>query len=291
MADPTMQQVLARVGALEGQLARYERRRRRARRLIPLLTVALLVALAPLAVLAVTPFTDLTGGVHDANIDAIYQAGVTRGCVPDAEYCPTAGVTREEMASFLARLGGLGTNPPVANAKTAQTATSATTVGGYAPNGLVRVARGDGSANVALAGIAPSAYQTVAQVTLDSPAAGFVFVHGAVSLETGSNTCDSADFFACAVYLRLRDTSVAPGPDPANPAGVSPQLYALVNLTAHFQSVSPAYVFPVGAGARTFVLEAGTLATYVNQVQVRYPTVIALYVPFGPTGGTTLDLP
>ena len=56
------------------------------------------------------------------------------------------------MASFLARTAGLGDNPPVANAKTAQTAANATnatnaqnagnaaTVGGFAPNGLVRVA-------------------------------------------------------------------------------------------------------------------------------------------------------
>src|SRR5204862_476955 len=82
----------------------------RRRALFPALCLALLLALVPLGLLAANPFTDLTGGVHDANIDAIYNAGVTRGCVPDEEYCPTANVTREEMASFLARLGGLGAN-------------------------------------------------------------------------------------------------------------------------------------------------------------------------------------
>jgi hypothetical protein len=64
-------------------------------------------------------------GVHDANIQVIYDAGITKGCVPNVSYCPTANVTREEMASFLARTAGLGTNPPVVNAKTAQTATHA----------------------------------------------------------------------------------------------------------------------------------------------------------------------
>src|SRR5262245_22272344 len=82
------------VAAQEARLARLERRRSAAWRLLPAaLGLGLLLALVPLAVLAVTPFTDLTGGVHDANIDAIYQAGVTRGCVPDQEYCPTANVT------------------------------------------------------------------------------------------------------------------------------------------------------------------------------------------------------
>src|SRR5215212_6319057 len=49
---------------------------------------------------------------HAGNIGLIYGAGITRGCVPDQEYCPTANVTREEMASFLARTAGLGSNPP-----------------------------------------------------------------------------------------------------------------------------------------------------------------------------------
>jgi hypothetical protein len=130
LPDDTTRADLARLRALvatqEARLARLERRRPATRRLVPAVTLALLLALVPLSLLAATPFTDLTGGVHDQNIDAIYNAGVTTGCVPNAEYCPTANVTREEMASFLARLGGLGSNPPVANAKTAQTATTAT---------------------------------------------------------------------------------------------------------------------------------------------------------------------
>jgi hypothetical protein len=105
---------------LRAEVAALRRQRGNWRRHAALGLVAALVALVPLGLLAANPFTDLTGGVHDANIDAIYNAGITTGCVPNAEYCPTANVTREEMASFLARTAGLGGNPPVANAKTLQ---------------------------------------------------------------------------------------------------------------------------------------------------------------------------
>jgi hypothetical protein len=84
--------------ALRTDLGRLTRRRQLPRRALPLLLAALLVALVPLATLAANPFNDLTGGVHDANIDAIYNAGITRGCDPDVSYCPTGLVTREEMA-------------------------------------------------------------------------------------------------------------------------------------------------------------------------------------------------
>lgn len=98
-----------------------------------------MLALVPFSLLAANPFTDLVAdSSYNADIDAIYNAGVTKGCEPPdyVSYCPTANVTRQEMASFLARLGGLGSNPPVTNAATLQ---------GYAPSGLVRVARALGT--------------------------------------------------------------------------------------------------------------------------------------------------
>jgi hypothetical protein len=50
---------------------------------------------------------------------------VTSGC-GGGNYCPTANVTREQMAAFLNRLGALGPGKtPVVNAKTAQTAQTA----------------------------------------------------------------------------------------------------------------------------------------------------------------------
>ena len=129
MTEPTTRELLARLevqgaqlAAIQAQLARRTRYRHTMRRLLPLGVVALLIALMPLSLLAATPFTDLNpGSVHNPNIDAIYNAGITKGCDPDRAYCPSGTVTREEMASFLARTAGLGNNPPVANAKTAQT--------------------------------------------------------------------------------------------------------------------------------------------------------------------------
>jgi len=106
----------ARLAAQEAQLTALQTPRRSARvrhwltgprtrgRTMVLAIVALLVALVPLSVLATNPFTDLnSGSVHNANIDTIYNLGITTGCDPDVAYCPNANVTREEMASFLAR--------------------------------------------------------------------------------------------------------------------------------------------------------------------------------------------
>jgi len=122
------------------------------------------------------------GSPHNANIDAIYIAGVTSVCVPNEQYCPTAVVTRQEMASFLARLGGLGTNPPVTNAKAA---------GGYAPNGLVRVARAGGTvADTPLTTAATTVKNGT--ITLDAPTAGFVLVTGTVTFANYTTACGTA---------------------------------------------------------------------------------------------------
>jgi hypothetical protein len=46
-------------------------------------------------------FTDISG-VHAANIEALAAAGLTTGCSPD-RFCPQRRLTREQLASFLAR--------------------------------------------------------------------------------------------------------------------------------------------------------------------------------------------
>ncbi len=55
------------------------------------------------------PFTDIAESVHAGNINAIAAEGITVGCNPPANdrYCPEGQVTREQMASFLARALGL----------------------------------------------------------------------------------------------------------------------------------------------------------------------------------------
>lgn len=71
----------------------------------------LLVGAPTLAAPLSGTFTDDDGSVHEANIQAIAQAGITLGCGQN-RYCPSEFVRRDEMASFLARALGLA---PVAS--------------------------------------------------------------------------------------------------------------------------------------------------------------------------------
>jgi len=48
-------------------------------------------------------FDDDNGSVHEAAINSLASAGITTGCGLPRRYCPTAGVTREQMAAFLHR--------------------------------------------------------------------------------------------------------------------------------------------------------------------------------------------
>ncbi len=47
-------------------------------------------------------FTDDSGSTHQGDINRVAEAGITVGCAP-GRFCPRATVTREQMASFLAR--------------------------------------------------------------------------------------------------------------------------------------------------------------------------------------------
>lgn len=55
---------------------------------------------------AESPFTDTDGDVHEASIGAVAAAGITSGCTATT-YCPTANITRGQMAVFLSRAEGL----------------------------------------------------------------------------------------------------------------------------------------------------------------------------------------
>ena len=65
---------------------------------------AMLLGALPIARASATtpPFTDIAGNPFEADIEWLRQADITRGC-GDNRYCPDNMVTREEMASFLAR--------------------------------------------------------------------------------------------------------------------------------------------------------------------------------------------
>jgi glucose/arabinose dehydrogenase len=51
-------------------------------------------------------FTDDDGTTHEADIDRVAAAGITTGCTPTT-YCPSASVTRGQMAAFLRRAEAL----------------------------------------------------------------------------------------------------------------------------------------------------------------------------------------
>jgi hypothetical protein len=76
------------------------------RRLIIILATLLLVALVPAAVMAAGGrFTDDDESIFEDDIEWLADAGVTLGCNPPTNdlFCPTANVTREQMAAFMRR--------------------------------------------------------------------------------------------------------------------------------------------------------------------------------------------
>ena len=67
-----------------------------------------LVRALDLAPSAIDRFTDDNGTTHENDINALAASGITSGCAPTL-FCPSAPVTRGQMASFLVR--GLGLAP------------------------------------------------------------------------------------------------------------------------------------------------------------------------------------
>jgi len=88
-----------------------------ARRLLPILALALSLAAFPLGALASHDFADVPdSNIYHADISALAASGVTTGC-GGGNYCPSAFVTREQMAAFMNRLGALAAGKtPVVNA-------------------------------------------------------------------------------------------------------------------------------------------------------------------------------
>lgn len=76
-----------------------------ARRLLTTAVLFFLVVSMTPAVAADDVFVDDDSSVHEADIDAIATAGITRGCNPPANdrFCPDRAVTRAELATFLVR--------------------------------------------------------------------------------------------------------------------------------------------------------------------------------------------
>jgi hypothetical protein len=276
--DTTTRDILTRLALQEAELATLRRanRRRPGRatrrgRLVAALAVALLVALVPLSILAANPFTDLTGGVHDANIDAIYNAGITTGCVPNAEYCPTANVTREEMASFLARTAGLGSNKPVANAARLATTNPTATSRTFAANELVRASRNSNDsaeANVSVLGAQAPIATPVATVKVNAPGRGFILL-------SASGTFRFAGCANCTVRATLAGS---PFRDfQASEATTVPMAFNWLVAVDDAGEVNVPLILSVTRPGQAIPIPSGTFAN---------PQITAIYVPFGSTGNS-----
>src|SRR5689334_10615278 len=106
MPEQQFADVLAELGALRREVAAYRTMRRPQRphgrrasvlaRAVATVTLTMLVALVPLSIFAAGPFIDLDpNSPHNDNIEAIRQAGITKGCDPPdfTRYCPKDNVT------------------------------------------------------------------------------------------------------------------------------------------------------------------------------------------------------
>lgn len=79
------------------------------------------------------PFTDITNSIHAPNINALAAAGITAGCSTNA-YCPDQVVSREQMATFLTR--ALALTPTQHNFADVGTGTHAQDIGAIAAAGI-----------------------------------------------------------------------------------------------------------------------------------------------------------
>jgi hypothetical protein len=138
-------------------------------------------------------------------------------------------------------------------------------------NKIVRVASGSGGL-VTLTGT----FQTLAELSITAPGRGFVLVDGTSNIETFFENCN------CIAELRLRDMTSG---------ATSPAFYASTGADAGTDyAASQSWVFQVSAsGARTFLIEGRRFNEPASTTQVAFSSAITgLYVPFGPTGSTTL---
>ncbi len=304
MADDHSRDELALLRARVEQLETKRRprpRRRLPRRFLPLALVALLIALVPLATVAADfAFLDLnSGSPHNDNIAAIKAAGITKGCNPPnyTQYCPNGLVTREEMASFLARTAGLGGNPPVVNAKTAQTAdtatnathatnatnaanaTNANTIGGLAPNALTRIAFAAKGTDTTIPVGGTVAALTV---TLTVPTQSYVLV-----TYTGLAFASSTANCPCAISGRLAQD------------GATPILDVVVNVATTATDLVDGYdrrqiagsqVFLATPGTHTYTFSVARFSGSSTNIGIGPARLQAQLIPFASTGGGATEI-
>ena len=172
-----------------------------------LVAVVLGAAIAfPLGALARHQFSDVPdSNPYHADIDALADTGVTTGC-GGGKFCPTAFVTREQMAAFMNRLGALQAGKtPVVNADRVDSRNA---------SDLTRFAYASEDATTLL----PANWQSVVygDVTITAPTSGFVLITASATIFNSgcTATCD-----AFGRIVMSRRTGMANGPmTPSPPA-------------------------------------------------------------------------
>ena len=227
--------------------------RRRMRKIATAMTLVLAIGVVPMVALASDTFSDVPNdsNFHD-DINNIAGAGITAGDPAGSDtYKPQKDVNRQQMAAFLSR--GLGR---AAGAQDSE---------GFTADGT----------------------QTIASITLDTGGVpggtGFVLVTGSATGVTGSaTTCP------CAIGVRVRNAT----------AGQEPGLWEfdeVSNTGTYFGlrvgSATQSWVFSVPTGTtQTFELRTTVDMTGATGDMTVQGHITAIYVPFGSTGGSTLDL-
>ena len=300
--QPTTEMLLARLTRVEQQLAHYEagrmgrvvpRRQRRAHWKVGA-ALALLLALVPLSILGASPtFTDLgtAGQEHRADIQAIANAGITLGfddptsSDPNARlYDPKGTVTREQMASFLARTAGLGTNTPVVNAATARTlATNPTGTTTFAANELTRIAAFNADPKNSDYFLTTPPTRDIQTLTVSVPVQSYVL-------------------FQFSGYMIAQQGTGCPCQLEANARMDSDTSFILMqaNLgtadTDYFgtfdrRAASGSYVFLASAGTHTFTLAINRLAGGSSRIGLASPAIQAIVFPFDGSGAGASAVP
>lgn len=219
--------------------------------------VALMLALPVIVSASHTPFTDVPSS-HSFHtvIGRVYGARLTTGCSP-TRFCPSANVTRGQMAAFLAR--GLGRGGGTFGA------TGFDDEWAVFEDGVLDVV------DLAHGGT--------------SGGTGHVLVTASVSAYT-----DEADVCPCELGVALVNAdTLEESPimfqviqnTPAPPHGDEPAWYET--------SANVSYLFTVPTGVtHTYLLAASMFTTAApttgNQAAAEW-TISAVYVPFGATGG------
>jgi hypothetical protein len=227
--------------------------------------VALTLTLAafPLGVLASHDFLDVPdSNTFHADISALAASGVTTGC-GGGNYCPSAFVTREQMAAFMNRLGALGAGKvPVVNA---------TTVDRYNANALNRVAW---AADNSLEGGFANAATLSTPIT--TPGEGFLLIWGQSYLYL--NGSDDAQPYC---WLEVNNLSI-------------PGAFAYQDLSYHGSTTDDddntcgvQGVF-VACSAATYTVdyEVTSLGTGTPDVDALDSSLMVEYVPFNGNGDT-----